>query len=167
MIWLIRVLFLLLISYWSYELITQPVPWIFIDGVNLLFHEAGHVIFIPFGQVMMVLGGSMLQCLIPAFIFGYFLYTRQWYAAAFALFWLGNNFINVSVYIRDAEPRVLPLLGGDSSGHDWYWLMTNVGRLEWAVPLANMVWSVGVLCLVTAIGGYVYRMIVEYVGSYN
>lgn len=120
----------------------------------------------PFGQVITVLGDSLVQCLSLVGIFGYFLYTRQWYAVAFVLFWLGNNFINVSVYIRDAQSRVLPLfLGGASSGHDWYWLMTNVGRLEWAVPLANMVWGVGVLCLVLAMGGYLYQMIPDATGS--
>ena len=32
---------------------------------NLVFHEAGHVIFALFGRFMGVLGGSLLQVLVP------------------------------------------------------------------------------------------------------
>jgi len=36
-----------------------------ISNVNLVFHEAGHVIFIPLGRFMTILGGSLLQVLVP------------------------------------------------------------------------------------------------------
>jgi len=36
-----------------------------IYNVNLVFHEAGHVIFIPLGRFMTILGGSLLQVLVP------------------------------------------------------------------------------------------------------
>ncbi len=38
----------------------------FLHGVNLVFHEAGHLIFGFFGQFVGVLGGSLNQVLIPA-----------------------------------------------------------------------------------------------------
>ena len=37
----------------------------FIHGIDLIFHEAGHVIFGFFGQFLAVLGGSLMQVLIP------------------------------------------------------------------------------------------------------
>ena len=37
----------------------------FLHLPDLVFHEAGHMIFAPFGRFMTVLGGSLLQCLIP------------------------------------------------------------------------------------------------------
>ena len=37
----------------------------FIDGVNLLFHEAGHVFFGILGQTMHFLGGTLGQLVFP------------------------------------------------------------------------------------------------------
>ncbi len=37
----------------------------FLHGVNLVFHEAGHILLIPFGTFMTALGGSLTQLLIP------------------------------------------------------------------------------------------------------
>ena len=37
----------------------------FLHLINLLFHEAGHIIFSPFGQFMTMLGGSLMQVLVP------------------------------------------------------------------------------------------------------
>jgi hypothetical protein len=44
-----------------------------IHGPNLIFHEAGHVIFMPFGEFTMILGGSLMQCIVPAVIVYVFL----------------------------------------------------------------------------------------------
>lgn len=157
----IKGLFLLLLMYWSYVLLKDPIPWIFLDGVNLMFHEAGHVIFMPFGRFMNVLGGTLLQCLIPFALSLYFLVTKQFYACAFAIFWLGNNFINVSVYARDAQIRVLPLLGGDSSGHDWFWLLSTTGLLEKSDFVASIIWSLGAVSLFASISFYLYLIMLE------
>ena len=37
----------------------------FIHGIDLVFHEAGHVIFGFFGEFLAVLGGSLTQVLMP------------------------------------------------------------------------------------------------------
>ncbi|MEQ1626984.1 MAG: zinc ribbon domain-containing protein, partial [Nitrospira sp.] len=37
----------------------------FLHLINLPFHEAGHLIFSPFGRFMMILGGSLGQVLMP------------------------------------------------------------------------------------------------------
>jgi hypothetical protein len=155
----------IVLLYWSYVLVSQPVPWIFLDFANLIFHEAGHVLFIPFGEFMTVLGGSLLQCLIPLAIGIYFLRSGQLYSSVFCLFWLGNNLINVSVYIKDARSRILPLLGGDMSGHDWHWLLSRVDMLNSDQQLAGFVWFFGLCCLLAALCGYVYLLSKEYYSS--
>ena len=40
----------------------------FLHLPDLIFHEAGHVIFSPLGQFMSVLGGSLLQFLVPVIL---------------------------------------------------------------------------------------------------
>ena len=57
----------------------------FLHGVNLIFHEAGHVIFGFFGEFIAVLGGSLNQVLIPLIAAVAFLRTRQWASAAATL----------------------------------------------------------------------------------
>jgi hypothetical protein len=158
-----KLLLLLLIGYWSYYLLTVPMPWIFIDGVNLLFHEAGHILFSLFGQFLYVLGGSLTQILIPLGIGMYFLCTRQFLAATFGLFWLGDNFINVSVYIKDSRAMILPLIGGDTSGHDWHWLLTTLHLLPYDQQIGGVVWLLGALCLLTSIGICIYLIMLDFV----
>ncbi|MFZ2256380.1 MAG: hypothetical protein WAW59_07155 [Patescibacteria group bacterium] len=40
---------------------------------NLIFHEAGHVIFMPFGELLAILGGSLMQLIVPGVIVYVFL----------------------------------------------------------------------------------------------
>ena len=62
----------------------------FIHGIDLVFHEAGHVIFGFFGEFLAVLGGSLMQVLIPVIATAAFVRTRQWASAVVTLFWAGQ-----------------------------------------------------------------------------
>src|SRR5882762_871742 len=81
---------------------STPSDWHFIDYVDLIIHEAGHLIFIPFGQFMHILGGSLFQTVFPLLYVGYFYFKRDYFSSSFLLFWTGVNLINVSVYASDA-----------------------------------------------------------------
>ena len=125
---------LALLGYWSYQLLRSypqgQTPWIFIDYLNLLFHEAGHWLWRPLGQFWTVAGGSLTQILIPLVVAIAFIRQRDLLGVGFGIFWVGNNLVNVSYYIADAQVRALPLLGGDASIHDWNWLLVEVGWLD-------------------------------------
>lgn len=146
-----KLLFTFGIIYLSYHLFTNEGHWIFIDGANLMFHEAGHWIFFPFGRFMNILGGSLFQCLLPLGILFYFFYTRQFFSSVFCLFWLGDNLINVSVYISDASTRALPLLGGDGVIHDWWWILSTLHLLAFDHLFGSIVFFFGVLCVVFSV----------------
>ena len=66
-----RGLLLLLLVYLTIKLIPLPIrdfhdrSPVFLHNINLIFHEAGHIIFMFFGEFIMVLGGSLNQVLIP------------------------------------------------------------------------------------------------------
>jgi hypothetical protein len=49
----------------------------FMHSVNLVFHEAGHVIFTPFGRFITILGGTLGQWLIPFIVLCAFLLRRD------------------------------------------------------------------------------------------
>jgi hypothetical protein len=50
----------------------DPMLGSFLDMVDLPIHETGHLLFRPFGEFMMVAGGSLFQEIVPAVFVGYF-----------------------------------------------------------------------------------------------
>lgn len=81
----------------------------FLDRVDLIAHEAGHLLFGYFGEFMLVIGGTMGQLLVPAGFAVYFATRREFFSSMVALFWVGQNLLNISVYVKDAAAMELPL----------------------------------------------------------
>lgn len=129
----------------------------FLHGVNLIFHEAGHTILAIFGRFLHILGGSLMQVMVPAVIAGYFVVTRQMYASAIALCWTAQNLWDVSIYIKDAQARSLPLLGGEGVLHDWHFLLLDLHLLTQDQLVGGIAFFLGSLLYVAAIvGGFYY-----------
>lgn len=129
----------------------DPYRWHLIDGVNLVIHEAGHVVFMPFGELLTVAGGSLFQVIVPAVFVGYFFRRGQIYSAALVLFWVGESLLNVSVYAGDALELKLPLLGGEDSIHDWNHLLSSNGLLPATHRIAAAIRIAGTLAIFAAI----------------
>lgn len=139
----IRLLGAIIFCMYFWYCATTPDTWHFIDAVNLVFHEAGHAIFSFFGMFIRVLAGSALQIALPLFISVLFFFTRQKASGALVLLWVGQNFINVSVYVADALLEQLPLLGGDGGLHDWNYLLDSVGWIFYAQKIASIISTTG------------------------
>lgn len=139
----------ILLTIWTYHLLLDTRPWIFIDGVNLLFHEAGHLIFIFGGQFLSFLGGTITQLGIPFLIGIYFWINKKYFELYFCLFWFGDNLINVSTYIKDAQSQTLDLVGGQV--HDWNAILTGLHLLSWDQTIGSTFYFLGLLCLITSI----------------
>jgi hypothetical protein len=123
------------------------VLWI-MDTINLFIHEAGHLFFKILGQWLYILGGSLTQVLIPLALLIVVWRTniaQIWYPG----FWLGENLVNVSVYIRDAPYRKLKLLA-QGLIHDWHWLLN--GDPDTAEILGGTVYWLGILLCLSSIG---------------
>jgi hypothetical protein len=131
----------------------DPYQWHLIDGVNLLIHEAGHLIFRLFGEFMMIAGGSLFQVIMPALFVGYFCYQRKFYSASLVLFWVGESILNVSVYAGDAATLQLPLLGGEGTLHDWNYLLTNLNLLSATTQVAGVIRLLGTIVIALAAAG--------------
>ena len=115
-----------------------------------MIHEAGHSIFIFFGQMMSMLGGTIFQLLIPVSISLYFLLRKDYFSFAFTLFWIGDNLFNISTYIKDARAMNLPLLVTGSI-HDWNWLLSEWGLLELDQTIGGFVYRLGTLALISCL----------------
>lgn len=116
-----------------------------IHNVNLVFHEAGHVLFGLFGNdTLMVLGGSLNQILIPFIAVSSFFFYRDLGGVGFALIWFFGNFIDVSIYMADGRYLKLPLIGGlDLEAHDWRNLFNRFDLWEVDQTLSKIVFYFG------------------------
>ncbi len=142
----------ILVSLYFFYYLSSSHEWHFIDNVNLIIHEAGHVVFSVFGRFMNILGGSLLQVVFPSIFVGYFYVHRDFFSASLVLFWVGQNFINVSVYAGDAIVMQLPLLGGDSVLHDWNTLLSMMNILKYTPHISSGLYFIGSICVCVACG---------------
>lgn len=134
----------------------------FMHNIDLVFHEAGHILFRPFGDFMSVLGGSLTQLLVPLLIIVAFLVkNRDPFGASIGLWWLGQSFKDLAPYIHDAKELTLPLLGGITGAdnphyHDWRNILSRLGMLDWAYTLGWWANLTGVALMIGFMiwGGY-------------
>lgn len=121
---------------------TSADGWVmFLDGVNLAFHEVGHPIFAPFGDTLHLLGGTLGQLLIPLLVAGAFWKQRQALGLAIAGVWFFENLLNIARYMADARTQLLPLVGGGE--HDWFELFLKWGCLRSDTVIAAKVRLLG------------------------
>jgi hypothetical protein len=124
----------------------------FLHLVNLVFHEAGHVLFGFFPRFLMVLGGSATQVLVPLACLVAFWRRGDRFATAVAAWWAGQNLVDLAPYINDARDLQLVLLGGrtgaEVEGHDWEYLLRVLRLMPWDHALARVAQLVGLLVMV-------------------
>jgi hypothetical protein len=164
----VRIGVLLLLAWFSWRLIpTSPASNAAGESVlhliNLPFHEAGHLLFRPFGAFITSLGGTLGQLLMPlvclvAMAFKY----RDAFGASVCLWWLGESLLDIAPYIDDARSQTLPLLGGNSGAtapygfHDWAYILNESGLLHFDHTLAMTAHVAGSLLMLAAMLMAVY-----------
>lgn len=144
---IIKLLFILYLGYISALLYDNPLTPTLISSVNLIFHEAGHALTILFGDFIHILGGSIFEIGIPALITLYFINGAEYFSAGFGAWWTSTAFYSVSVYAGDAVERALPLLGGDSVGHDWHNLLSMTSAQSYHNEIAGLFLILSLLAL--------------------
>jgi hypothetical protein len=149
----LRLLAVPLIALYGMARLSNAAHWDLLDDLNLAVHEAGHLLFQPLGDHPMVLGGSLFQLIVPLAFVAYFLARRQRFSAAVVLAWGAASLLNVGHYIGDARAQELPLLGGDDSIHDWWYLLTEWDLLARDRDIAGAVRAVSVLGWIVSAGG--------------
>jgi hypothetical protein len=126
-----------------------------LDSLDLAIHEAGHPLFGVFGEFIGFAGGTLMQLLVPAVFFGYFWRRGDRHAATVMLWWIAQNFWNISPYIADARTEELPLVGGGE--HDWAYLLGRLGLLRHDRAIAGAVHFAGVMLFIgSCLWGWIY-----------
>ncbi|QQS32393.1 MAG: hypothetical protein IPM50_12105 [Acidobacteriota bacterium] len=155
-----KLVFAILLSIYFLWIAYDPMQGSFLDNVDLPIHEFGHLLFNPFGQFMMVAGGSLFQIIFPLVFVGYFIWQRSFYSAAIVMLWVGQSILNVWVYASDAVVMQLVLLGGltgsEGSFHDWNYMLTELGLLDSTKGVASVIRLIGTLTIIGAAVAAVY-----------
>lgn len=139
-----RILLTVLVCCYFWHAALTYADWHFIDYVNLIFHEAGHTIFYFFGMFIKIAAGSAFQIMLPLALALSFFRTKQKVSGALCLLWVGQNFLNVSIYAADASVMQLDLLGGDSVIHDWNYLLGAMELLGHAAAVGLTLRIIGI-----------------------
>ena len=129
----------------------------FMHNINLAIHETGHLVFRPFGEFLMVAGGSLFQIIVPIVFCGYFARRGEWFSAACVLLWVGQSATDVYVYAADAQKMQLVLTGGltgsEGGFHDWNYLLEATGLLARTNAIANLIRFIGNITIFAGIVG--------------
>jgi hypothetical protein len=157
-----RAILFLGLLWWSGKFIVTPLETnytgeSFLHLINLPFHEAGHVFFLPFGRFMTILGGSLGQVLMPFVCLVTFLvHTRDPFGASIASWWMAESLMDLAPYIDDARAMDLMLIGGvtgkETDGHDWNNLLGMLGWLQYDHRLAHLAYNLGIVLMLASLG---------------
>lgn len=131
--------------------LAYPEAWHVIDGANLMFHEAGHLIFMPFAEWFTIAMGSGFQILVPLVLALISFKRQEHFTGAIILMWTGQSIMGVSVYAGDALTMRLELIGGEATTHDWNHLLWHFGLLRHTDAIALGVRLAGIA--VASLGG--------------
>jgi hypothetical protein len=149
------------LAIWTWQFARTPISpdvmdsWLHLP--DLIFHEAGHFIFAMLGRFMSVLGGSLLQFLIP--VIAAIAFLRQdppeRFGAAICAWWAGQNLVDLAPYIADARSLQLVLLGGrtgaEVEGHDWEYILTTLGLLHRDQAIGRLAHGIGIVIMIASL----------------
>ena len=115
-------------------------------NVDLIVHEAGHLLFGYSGSTFLtILGGSLFQLFVPAALCFQFAWQREPYGTAFCSFVFFQNFLYIGEYMADARAQTLPLVsvGGGHAQHDYTYLLGTLGLLPYDTKIGALVRLIG------------------------
>ena len=147
---------------------TNDIGQSFMHRVDLVFHEAGHILFIPFGRFMTILGGSLGQLLMPIIVGAALVISnKDNFGGSLGLWWLGQSLMDLAPYIGDARALQLQLLGGGTGqdrpdAHDWENILRDLNLIERDTRIAAGADWLGTLLMLTALVWGAYILLQQY-----
>ena len=153
--WPLRALLLVYFLLAFFNHIQDPMYQSWFKAINLGIHELGHLVFRPFGEFLMILGGTFWQLAVPKISFFMFYKQRDYFALAISYCWLATNYYDVATYIGDARAQKLHLVSPFGIGpitHDWYYMLSKLGILEFDTTIAGFVRFLGAVSMLIGLG---------------
>jgi hypothetical protein len=126
-----------------------------LDSANLVFHEAGHVVYGIFGRTLGLYGGTLGQLTFPLVVCVIFWLQRHAVGLAIGVAWVGQNLFNIARYCADARAQELPLVGGGE--HDWANILGRWHALDRDLAIAHKLRVVAWALLLGALAWLAWR----------
>lgn len=119
-------------------------PLWFLRTASIIIHEAGHGLLFFAPEIIHVAAGTALEILLPTVLLIVLLVRRYFYTTALCFLWLSLSLQGTARYLADARAQKLPLLGG-AKIHDWHYLLSGAGILEYDHFIARCVFALAIL----------------------
>ena len=151
---------IIILLWWSIKLLAVRSDYIiamnlwefnFIHSINLVFHEAGHFIFFWAPRQIMVIMGTGLQIIIPFFFMIVFIRQKDWFASCVMSCWGFQSIVDSAYYISDAKYRSMPLITGDPDSHDWWYLFSQWGIVDYSEFIGSIIMYLGFFGMLSSI----------------
>ncbi len=144
---------LLWLGYTGFHHLADPDYWSLLSGVTFGAHEFGHLAFAPFGELLAVAGGSLMQLLVPIGAGALLARRHDWFGLVFTACWLSIAMTDLARYVGDARALELPLvsMSPDGGDHDWNWLLDRFGALDYDLRIATAIKRAAALVLLAAL----------------
>ena len=133
--------------------LADPAYFSLFSGVTFGAHEFGHLAFAPFGEVLAVGGGSLMQLLVPVGAAVLLAGRRDGFGVVFAACWLSVSLVDLARYVGDARALELPLvsMSPDGGDHDWNWLLDHYNLLRYDLRIATALRRLAAVILLVAL----------------
>ena len=127
-------------------------------SANLIIHESGHGVcyLLSCPEFIMFANGTLFQLALPMIVIFYYKKRLNTLGFGLGLMWLAQNLIYVAWYMSYAQtPNKYPFFLGGSATHDFWYIFSQLGVLEYDWFIAGMVRGIAVLLL---LGSYFYLL---------
>ncbi len=138
-----RVIIFIILSFAIFRLvkgISDYVP--FLNGVNMAFHEAGHIFTMTWAPFEIIaIAGSVFQLLVPLVFILIALKNHYYFDSCMLVVWLGTNLHYIGGYIIDSmkfEWASSQLFGPDGI-HDWNFLLARWDLLYYSEKIGTTI----------------------------
>ncbi len=135
------------LAVYAIAMLASPDAAVVIDLFNVPVHEAGHLMFAPLGAIPQLLGGTVLQVLLPLLFGAWCTVHRDEHAASVAAWWVGQNFAAIGLAMANASSTLLPRPGID---RDWSLLFSEWGVAGQALQFGQLAHGFGFLIMLVA-----------------
>jgi hypothetical protein len=144
----LRMVLLVYLAYAGWRTLADSEAWSVFGGLTLGVHELGHVLFSPFGEWLMVAGGSITQLAAPVAAAAVLARQADWFGVGVVGTWEAYSLTNLATYVGDASAQELPLVGlSDEPMHDWNYLLGHANLLSHDLLFAGLLRVIAALTL--------------------
>ena len=118
---------------------------------NMIVHESGHGIcyLLPCSQFLTALNGTLFQLALPLIFIYYYHKRHNELALSLGFIWLAQNLVYVAWYMSYSQtPNLYPFFLGGSAIHDFWYIFTQLGVLEYDWLISGVVrFTAGVILI--------------------